>query len=149
MAINHVNEVRIQGRLVADPTPRGGGKVAAFTVASNRWYYKDGERIEERVFVDVSAFGYEAEFALTQLSKGSMVLVSGSLELNRWTNEQGENRSQIRIKAQSIHHMLQPRRPTLASDDEQETTSIEAEAEVAEVESDDAEQLPTGDKIPF
>lgn len=102
MSVSHINLIVIEGRLTKDPEARGGGKVASFSLASNRWFYKDDERVEETVFVDVTAFGFEAKSVLSKLSKGSRVTVQGRLELNRWEAEDGSKRQQLRIVANSV-----------------------------------------------
>lgn len=103
MAASDTNVVIISGRLTRDPEARGGGKVAAFSIASNRYFKRDdAETTEEVVFVDVTAFGFEAEAVLSRLMKGAPVLVEGRLELNRWQGEDGSNRQQLRLIANRV-----------------------------------------------
>lgn len=103
MAVSDTNITIISGRLTRDPEARGGGKVAAFSIASNRFFKRDdGETTEEVVFVDCTAFGFEAEAVLSKLMKGAPVLVEGRLELNRWIGEDGANRQQLRLIANRV-----------------------------------------------
>lgn len=142
MAVSDINTVVLSGRLTRDPEARGGGSVAAFSMASNRWYYKNEERIEETVFIDVSAFGYEAKSVMERLSKGSRVTVIGRLELSKWEASDGSNRQQIRLVAQSVHSHPSPSSTTPTP----EATSEPAATQVAEPVAAGA---PSADDIPF
>lgn len=122
MAVSDTNIVIVSGRLVRDPEARGGGKVASFTIASNRWFYKDGVRHEKTAFADVSAFGYEAKAVLESLMKGDTVQVEGRLDTNKWTTESGENRSKLQIEAQRV---TSPKFRTKRSDDGGEAQPVE------------------------
>lgn len=141
MAVNHMNLVVIEGRLTADPEARGGGKVAAFSLASNRWFYKNDERIEETVYLDCSSFGFEAEFVLQKLQKGSRVIVEGRLELNRWETDTGEKRQKIQLVANRVHA------PNLSNGNG--TSPAAAEETTPEPEMAGVGATPTDDDIPF
>lgn len=144
MALSDTNVVIISGRLTRDPEPRGGGKVAALSVASNRYFRKNGDNssTEEVCFVDVTAFGFEAENALSKLMKGAPVQIEGRLELNRWQNAEGENRQQLRIVANRITS------PSLRSKAASEP--VEDEEQPAEAQEAELVTTPAGDDdIPF
>jgi single-strand DNA-binding protein len=100
--MSDINNTIISGRLTKDPAVRGGGNVAQLSVASNRQYQRNGEWVEEVVYLDVSCFGHIAKKAIDKLIKGAFVTVVGRLELNRWQAEDGSNRSQIRLVANQL-----------------------------------------------
>ena len=108
--MSDLNSVVLVGRLARDPelryTPQGAA-VAEFTVASNRKFTKkDGERVEEVIFVDVVAWNRMAEVAAEYLKKGRPVAVAGSLIQDRWEDEtSGQKRSKIRIQANSVQFL--------------------------------------------
>jgi single-strand DNA-binding protein len=64
--------------------PDGKG-VANFSVASDRVYTKDGEKVTVTTWFRVSVWGKQAESCNKYLSKGSMVLVEGSLNPDKET----------------------------------------------------------------
>jgi single-strand DNA-binding protein len=89
--MSDLNSVVLVGRLVRDPelryTPQGA-PVCEFTLASNRRFTKkDGEKVEEVIFVDVTAWNKLAEICAEYLKKGRLVALSGSLSQDRWEDE--------------------------------------------------------------
>lgn len=101
------NQIVFMGHLARDPelryTPQGKA-VANFTVAANRRYVKeDGEKAEEVAFVDVSVWNRQAEACAEYLRKGRLVLVSGRLAQDNWTDkDSGQKRSKLKIVAQQV-----------------------------------------------
>lgn len=53
-------------------------------------------------FIDVVAFGKEAENLVESASKGDTVMVSGKLEQREWTDDDGAKRTSYRIVADEI-----------------------------------------------
>jgi single-strand DNA-binding protein len=103
----NANLVVLMGHLTADPelryTPQGAA-VCDFTIASNRRYTKeDGEKQEEVVFVDVTAWRRQAETCAEYLKKGSCAHVEGRLVQESWEDkETGKKRSKLKIVANSV-----------------------------------------------
>ncbi|BBE31137.1 hypothetical protein OSSY52_12780 [Tepiditoga spiralis] len=84
MAIAY-NKVVLVGRLTRDPEIRStvnGSTVANFSLAVNRQGKNDNTD-----FIRIVAFGKQAEFASNYLSKGQLILVEGSLHINKWTDK--------------------------------------------------------------
>ena len=80
------------GNLVKDPEVKniGDGIVAKFTVAtSERFTKKNGEAVEEAVFMECTAFGSAAKFASQYPRKGDCVLVEGRLRTEKWQAKDG------------------------------------------------------------
>jgi single-strand DNA-binding protein len=104
------NSVILLGHLARDPelryTPQGAA-VCDFTVAVNRKFTKkDGEKVEEVAFVDVTSWNRQAEIAAEYLKKGRPILVSGRLAQDRWEDETtGQKRSKLRIVAESLQFL--------------------------------------------
>lgn len=85
------NKVILAGNLTRDPelryTPKGTA-VAKIGLAVNRkWKTDTGETKEEVTFVDVDAFGRQAEVLAQYLRKGRSVLVEGRLKLDQWEDK--------------------------------------------------------------
>lgn len=91
-----MNRLIITGRIVRDPEVKAIGDntmVAKFTVAVNR-NYKDKETGERPAdFIPCEAFGKTAEFVSNYITKGRLVEVEGEYRVDKYVNEDGENRS--------------------------------------------------------
>lgn len=101
------NKVIILGNLTRDPelkyTPKGAA-VAKLGLAINRsWTGEDGQKREEVTFVDVDAFGRQAEAATKFFRKGRAILIDGRLKLEQWDDKQtGQKRSRLGVVMESF-----------------------------------------------
>ncbi len=96
------NKVFLMGNLTRDPETRvtpGGMTIAKLGLAVNRRYRtKDGEQREETTFVDIDAFGPQAETIQRYCTKGSGLFVEGRLRLDQWQDKNtGDNRSKLGV----------------------------------------------------
>lgn len=101
-----LNQIVIMGRLTRDPELRRTGTglaVASFTVAVDRdWPSKDtGEK--ETDFIDCVAWRQTGEFVSKYFSKGSMIVVSGRLQIRPWTDKDGNKRKTAEIVADNVY----------------------------------------------
>lgn len=103
------NKVILMGRLTRDPELKqaaSGIKVTDLGLAiSEQWRDKNGEAQETVCFVDVVVWDKQAEICCQYLAKGRLILVEGSLQLDEWTNPQGEKRSKLRVRAKRVQFM--------------------------------------------
>ena len=104
------NRVILVGRLTRDPELRylpNGTAVATFGIATSRtWTDRNtNEKKEEVMFIDVTSFARSAEIVNQYLKKGNKVLVEGRLVLDRWTDQNGQNRSRHTVRADSVQFM--------------------------------------------
>jgi single-strand DNA-binding protein len=96
------NKVILAGNLTRDPelryTPKGVA-IAKLGLAINRnWTTETGEKKEETTFVDVDAFGRQAEVIGQYLKKGRPILIEGRLRLDQWDDKQtGQKRSRLGV----------------------------------------------------
>ena len=120
MALNSVN---IMGNLTRDPeikyTP-SGKSVCSLSIANNRIYTKNGEKVTEVSYFDVEVWGVVAENCAKYLAKGHGIIVEGRLRQDRWEKE-GKTQSRVRITANSIHFL--PKRQNAS---EPQTSSVAA-----------------------
>lgn len=96
------NKVILMGNLTRDPEVRytsSGAAIAKLGIAVNRyWSNKDGQKQEETTFVDVDAFGRQAETIGQYLKKGRPIMVEGRLKLDQWEDKQtGQKRSKLGV----------------------------------------------------
>ncbi|WP_025270775.1 single-stranded DNA-binding protein [Hippea sp. KM1] len=98
----NLNKIMLIGNLTRDPelryTPAGLG-VASFGIAVNTPIGKDeqGNRKTETLFVDVVAFGRQAETIAEYLKKGSLVYIEGRLRYRTWEDPNGNKRSKHEV----------------------------------------------------
>lgn len=101
-----LNMCVIQGRLTRDPELRRTGTgiaVASFSVAVDRdWPNKEtGEK--ETDFIDCVAWRHNGEFVSKYFSKGSMIVVSGRLQIRPWVDKDGNKRKSAEIVAENVY----------------------------------------------
>ncbi len=96
------NKVILLGNLTRDPelryTPKGTA-VARLGLAVNRSYKTDsGESKEEVTFIDVDAWGKQAELISQYLRKGNPIFIEGRLKLDQWDDKQtGQKKSKLGV----------------------------------------------------
>lgn len=100
-----MNSVSLVGRLTKDPElryiPGTGTAVATFTIAINRDYTKkDGTR--EVDFIPVEVIGKAAEFCANYITKGRLIAIQGSIRVDRYQTQSGENRTFTKVNTRSI-----------------------------------------------
>tara|TARA_Y100001934_G_C12147011_1_gene675417 strand:+ start:128 stop:574 length:447 start_codon:yes stop_codon:yes gene_type:complete len=96
------NKVILMGNLTRDPELRytpSGTAIAKLGLAVNRvWRDAEGQQKEEVTFVDVDAFGKQAETLGQYMQKGRPILVEGRLKLDQWEDKNtGQNRSRLGV----------------------------------------------------
>ena len=106
MAANF-NKVILAGNLTRDPelryTPQGTA-IAKIGLAINRRYTgQDGQTKDVTTFVDIDAFGKQAEVIGQYLKKGRPVLIEGRLKLDQWDDKTtGQKRSRLGVILESF-----------------------------------------------
>lgn len=97
-----MNNVILMGRTTKDIELREAGntKVANFSLAVDREYKKEGQ--PEADFFNCTAFGKTAEFMEKYITKGSKILVSGSLQNNNYTDREGKSRVQTVVMVNRV-----------------------------------------------
>ena len=101
-----LNHIVIMGRLTRDPELRRTGSgvaVASFTVAVDRDFggRDGGER--ETDFIDCVAWRSTGEFVSKYFTKGSMIVVSGRLQIRSWTDKDGNKRRTAEVVADNVY----------------------------------------------
>ena len=98
----NIKKVLLMGNLTRDPelkaTPNGT-PVCQFSLAINRqWKTESGEKQEEVTYVDVEAWGKQAETIGKYVFKGKPLYVEGRLRLDQWEDKTSkEKRSRMKV----------------------------------------------------
>lgn len=101
-----LNHITIMGRMTRDPELRRTGTgtaVASFTLAVDRDFApKDGGE-KETDFIECAAWKNTAEFVSKHFGKGRMAVVSGRLQIRKWTDKDGNKRSTAEVVADNVY----------------------------------------------
>ncbi len=105
----------VLGNLGRDPEMRytpNGTAVTTFSMATNRKYTgADGQPRDETCWFRVTVWGKQAEACNQYLSKGSRVLVEGTLQAGDdgspriWTGQDGKPRASFEVRADTVRFM--------------------------------------------
>jgi single-strand DNA-binding protein len=146
------NKVILAGNLTRDPelryTPKGLA-IAKIGLAINRnWTSETGEKKEEVTFIDVDAFGKQAETIGQYLKKGRPILIEGRLRLDQWDDKQtGQKRSKLGVVLEGFQFLDSgnrqegaaeaPRRPAAAAPAGTPAAAAPSEPDAPPAEEDD------------
>ncbi len=144
------NKVILMGNLTRDPdvrtTPKGS-QVAQFGLAVNRNYRNaEGNTVDETTFVDIEAFGKQAEVIGKYLSKGRPVFIEGRLKLDQWESKEGEKRSKLKVILEAFQFMGGRNE---GGDGYEATESSAPSRRTSSNSSADVQDVPDDDDVPF
>lgn len=109
----HLNVVHLIGRLTRDPilksTP-SGAVIAEFGLATSKKYKaQDGSLKEEKTFVDVTCWNRLAENVNSNLGKGRLIYLGGTLKFDSWQDKDtGKTRSKLTVRADTVQFLDWP-----------------------------------------
>lgn len=144
------NKVILMGNLTRDPELRvttSGLSICKLSLATNRVFQtKDGERREEVTYVDIDAFGRQAETISKYMSKGRPILVEGRLKLDSWETPQGDKRSKLAVVLENFQFTGDRGG---GSDADDSGSHIERNSPPARKESAGSDNIEEDDDVPF
>jgi len=150
------NKVILAGNLTRDPemryTPKGTA-VARIGMAVNRnWKNEAGETKEEVTFVDVEAFGRQAEVIAQYMKKGRPLLIEGRLKLDQWEDKNThQKQSKLKVVLEGFS-FLDARSPDSGTNPSPDSRARPAPAAQPGAVSEPPETEPPGpeeDDVPF
>lgn len=97
-----INSVTLVGRLGQDPEIKyfeSGSVKAKFSLAVDRNFSRENKITD---WFNVEVWGRQAEFVGEWVKKGSLVIVSGQMEVNHYTDQAGNPREWLTIKATDV-----------------------------------------------
>jgi len=133
-----LNKVILVGRMVRDSEIKStttGKSVGTFTLAVDR-NFKNASGIKECDFIDIVVWGVQAESVGKFTSKGSLLGVSGRLQIRSYMTKEDQKRYVTEIVADEVSFLSSNQTP------KQETTSREAPI-------DEADFAGADDSCPF
>lgn len=99
-----LNKAIIMGRLTRDPELRhtpSNVPVVSFTVAVERDRKTSGQPTTD--FIDCVAWYKTAEFVSQWFNKGSMIVVTGRIQVRNWEDKNGNKRISVEIATDEVH----------------------------------------------
>ncbi|MEQ1631007.1 MAG: single-stranded DNA-binding protein [Planctomycetota bacterium] len=106
------NKVILMGNLTRDVemrTTQGGMQIAKLGMAINRKWSQNGEQKESTCFVDLTAFGRQAEVLSQYVGKGSPLFVEGRLEYSTWEGQDGQKKNKLEVVVDNFQFVGAPR----------------------------------------
>jgi len=100
-----INKTIHIGNLTDDPEVNNvnGSTVCNFSIAcNNRYKNRDGEYVDNTVYLDIAAWGKLGEICGEYLAKGKQVYVEGSIRPDKWTDNDGNKRTTWQIRAEEV-----------------------------------------------
>ena len=106
------NKVILAGNLTRDPQLSylpSNTPVCEFGLAINRkWKSQTGDMKDETCFVDMRAYGRQAETLNQYMNKGKPLLVEGRLKFDQWQGKEGERRSKLYVVVEGFQFLGAP-----------------------------------------
>ena len=103
-----MNNVVLVGRLTRDVELRyisgSGMSESNFAIAVDREFTgKDGKK--ETDFIDIQVWGKSAENCANYIGKGSLVAIQGSIRIDSYQDQEGNNRKMTRVNANRVQFL--------------------------------------------
>ena len=101
-----LNHIVLMGRLTRDPELRYTGSnvpVASFSIAVDRDFGRGENGEKQTDFINVSAWRQTGEFVSKYFTKGSMIVVSGRLQIRDYTGRDGNRRTAAEVVADNVY----------------------------------------------
>ena len=103
-----MNHVVLVGRLTRDVELKyiqgSGTPVANFAIAVDREFTgKDGKK--ETDFIDIQVWGKSAENCANYIGRGSLVAIQGSIRVDSYQDQEGNNRKMTRVNANRVQFL--------------------------------------------
>jgi len=129
------NKVIMAGRLTKEPERKVStdGKVYAnFTIAVDRNY-----KTNETDFFDCVCFGNTADYILNYIHKGYLILIEGSLQIDKWTDRNNVNHSKPKIIANVVRNFEKKKEGGNVEEyTEEKNQKVEIKKEIVEKENE-------------
>lgn len=99
-----LNKIFLMGRMTRDPELRhtqNGTAVASFALAVEGPKMQNGSKQTD--FIDCTAWRNTAEFAAKYFAKGRMAVVVGRLQIQDWTDKEGNKRRSPQVVVDELY----------------------------------------------
>ena len=108
----NMNKVILAGNLTRDPQLSylpSNTAVCELGMAINRkWKAQNGDMKDDTCFVDLRAYGRQAETLNQYMQKGKPLLVEGRLKFDQWEGKDGQKRSKLYVVVETFQFLGPP-----------------------------------------
>ncbi len=146
-----MNKVILMGNLTRDPEIRysqgeNSLAIARFSIAVNRRFARQGDTDTD--FFNCTAFGRTAEFVEKYFHKGSRMLLTGRVQNDNYTNNNGEKVYSVQVIAEEVEFA---ERKSVADANTSQGGSTGGAPQPNAASGDDFMNIPDGieDGLPF
>jgi single-strand DNA-binding protein len=100
-----MNKAILYGNVGGDPSVRkiGENKVAKFSLATNKTYTMNSEKITETQWHNIVFWGKQAELCETYVKKGSSLIIEGEITYRSYENKEGQTVYVTEIIGNNLH----------------------------------------------
>jgi single-strand DNA-binding protein len=108
-----LNRIILIGRLTKDPELRytpNGKATAGFTIAVDR-VFKNSQGERENDFINIVAWGNQAENCAQYLAKGKLAAVDGRLQIRSFDGQDGQRRWITEVVADTVRFLSPKNEP--------------------------------------
>jgi len=146
----NLNKLHIIGRVTKQPelkTFDSGAVLCSFSVATNHIYKnKDGEKVEETEFHNITAFGKTAETIVKYVVKGQELYVCGRLKTDTYEKE-GQKHYSTKVILEQFQFGAKPKGTSnetgnKSGDDQRVDESEDGVDKIVREEGIDPEEIP-------
>lgn len=142
-----LNSAIVQGRICADPELRHTPNdiaVTTFTVATDKG---SGDK-KQTSFIDCVAWRGTAELICKWFSKGSAIIVQGSIQTRSYQDKDGNKRKAFEIVADNVH-FAESKRDGDSHGSRAQAASYRPDVSYTSGNTGDFEEIPSDDDLPF
>ena len=152
MANFNFNKVMIGGRLTEDPELRAtttGISSTSFSVAVTRQFASGENGEKETDFLSCVAWRTKAEGICKYFRKGSSIFISGSLQVRKYTDKNGNNRTATEILVDDFY-FVDSKKDSSPDNPEEDTPYTQAAAsQLGTPEQVEFDYLSKDEELPF
>lgn len=122
-----LNHIVLMGRLTRDPELRatnGGVSVTSFSIAVERDFGRGENGEKQTDFINIVAWRQTGEFVTKYFKKGSMIVVTGRLQIRDYTDKDGNKRTTAEVVADNVYFGDSKRRDESTGESTYFTSSV-------------------------
>ena len=101
-----MNKCILYGNVGKDPEVKrfeGGNVVAKFSLATNKTYTKNGEKVTETAWHNIVFWGKQAELCEKYVKKGNSLIIEGEISYRSYENKDGQPVYITEINGNALH----------------------------------------------
>ena len=142
------------GHMTADPELKqttNGTSVCSFSIGVNRRYSKQDQGQQSVDFINIVAWRQQAEFVSRYFKKGSSIVICGSIQTRKWTDNNGQARYATEVVADEVSFGAPAAQNSQGDRPAQQSYTPSAYGNPTYNSADSAnfEEIPGDDSLPF